>query len=97
MNKIERPQADTIDLMRELGASGKSAAKRLARATRDEKDTALRAAAASLREQTEAIIEANAIDIAAAREAIRGAYAPYLTDDGVIMDSEAWIVSADKG
>ena len=36
-------------------------------------------------------------DIAAAREAIRGAYAPYLTDDGVIMDSEAWIVSADKG
>ena len=73
MNKIERPQADTVDLMRELGLAGKSAAKRLARATRDEKDTALRAAAASLRERTEAIIEANAIDIAAARDAERPA------------------------
>ncbi len=73
MNKIERPQADTVDLMRELGLAGKSAAERLARATRDEKDTALRAAAASLRARTEAIIEANGIDIAAARDAERPA------------------------
>ena len=71
MNKIERAEADTAALMRELGLAATGAAKRLARATRDEKDTALRAAAASLRARADAIIEANGIDVAAAREAGR--------------------------
>jgi ubiquinone/menaquinone biosynthesis C-methylase UbiE len=33
---------------------------------------------------------------AKAREAVREAYQPYITDDGVIMKTSAWIVTADK-
>jgi glutamate-5-semialdehyde dehydrogenase len=73
MNKIERVEADTAELMRGLGRSAKSAAKRLARATREEKDAALRGTAASLRAQTNAIVEANGIDVAAAEAAGRPA------------------------
>lgn len=73
MNTIERVEADTVDLMRGLGRSATLAAKRLARATREEKDTALLGAAASLRAQTDAIVEANAIDVAAAEAAGRPA------------------------
>ena len=34
---------------------------------------------------------------AKAREAVREAYGPYLTDEGVVMAAAAWIVTADKG
>jgi ubiquinone/menaquinone biosynthesis C-methylase UbiE len=34
--------------------------------------------------------------MAMARNAVRDAYAPYLTPDGVIMEAAAWIVTADK-
>jgi len=73
MNKIERVEADTSQLMRALGQAATKAAVRLARATTDEKDTALRQASASLRAEADAIIEANARDIAAAQEADRPA------------------------
>ena len=73
MNKIERAEADTADLMRALGQAATGAAKRLARATSEEKNTALRAAAASLRVNGAAIVEANEIDVAAAMQAERPA------------------------
>ncbi|MGI9479646.1 MAG: glutamate-5-semialdehyde dehydrogenase [Hyphomicrobiaceae bacterium] len=73
MNKIERLEADTARLMRELGHAASSAAARLARATTDEKNSALRHAAASLRSEINAIVEANTQDIEAAREAGRPA------------------------
>ena len=73
MNKIERLEADTARLMRGLGLAASSAAARLARATSDEKNSALQHAAASLRSETDAIVEANAQDIEAAREAGRPA------------------------
>jgi len=34
---------------------------------------------------------------ALARQAISDAYAPYLTDEGVVMKAGAWVVTADKG
>lgn len=71
MNKIERVEADAADLMRELGQAASQAASRLARATTEEKDTALLHAAARLRADAEAIIEANSRDIAAAKQAGR--------------------------
>ncbi|MFY0610757.1 MAG: glutamate-5-semialdehyde dehydrogenase [Hyphomicrobiaceae bacterium] len=71
MNKIERVEADAADLMRKLGQAASQAASRLARATTEEKDTALRHAAARLRGDADAIIEANSRDIAAAKQAGR--------------------------
>lgn len=71
MNKIDRAEADTADLMHGIGVRAKAAARMLARAPRADKDAALIAAAAALRAETSAIIEANAIDLAAARAADR--------------------------
>lgn len=71
MNKIDQVEADTAELMRNLGAAATDAARRLARATREEKDTALTGAAASLRARTAQIVEANAHDVAAAEKAGR--------------------------
>ncbi len=40
--------------------------------------------------------EMNAKTKAMARDAVREAYQPYLTDKGVVMEAAAWIVTADK-
>lgn len=64
-------QAKTGDIdaiMLEIGKRARAAAAVLAQASSAQKDTALRAAAAALREDTPEILAANARDIAAARE-----------------------------
>ncbi|MEM8972350.1 MAG: glutamate-5-semialdehyde dehydrogenase [Pseudomonadota bacterium] len=71
MNKVEKLSADSKDVMAELGRQAKQAASVLAIASREEKDAALTAAADVLRKSTASIEEANALDLAAAREAGR--------------------------
>ncbi|MEM6498007.1 MAG: glutamate-5-semialdehyde dehydrogenase [Pseudomonadota bacterium] len=71
MNKVEKLSADTKDVMAELGRQAKQAASVLAIASREEKDAALTAAADALRQSTASIVEANELDLAAAREAGR--------------------------
>ena len=71
MNKVEKLSADTTDVMAQLGRQAKEAASILAIASREEKDAALTAAADALRQSTASIVEANALDLAAAREAGR--------------------------
>lgn len=68
MNKVEKLSADTKDVMAELGRQAKQAASVLAIASREEKDAALIAAADALRHSTASIVEANALDLGAARE-----------------------------
>ena len=71
MNKVEKLSADTKDVMAELGRQAKQAASVLAIASCEEKDAALIAAADALRHSTASIVEANALDLGAAREAGR--------------------------
>ena len=73
MNKIERVTAGTVELMAEIGAAAREAARQLAQAGRAQKDEALTKAAEALEASTPEIIEANAKDLAAAREAGRPA------------------------
>jgi glutamate-5-semialdehyde dehydrogenase len=73
MNKPERIEGDTASMMREIGQRARAAAGILALASRDEKDTALRAAAAALRANCNAILDANATDLDTARKAGRPA------------------------
>lgn len=73
MNQIERAQPDTVELMAVIGRDAKRAAARLARASREEKDAALREAARQLRLHTSDILAANELDLAAARDASRPA------------------------
>ncbi len=90
MNKLDRVEADTDELMAGLGHAARAAARRLARATREEKDEALRAAADALRASARAIIEANAIDVAAAGEAGRpGSFIDRLTLNADRVESMA--------
>lgn len=68
MNRSERiDDASLIAIMRELGAHAKAAARELALASTDAKNTALTAAAAALRAATPAILAANAKDLDAAK------------------------------
>ena len=71
MNRVEKLSADTKDVMAELGRQAKQAASVLAIASREEKDAALIAAADALRHSTASIVEANALDLGAAREVCR--------------------------
>ena len=77
MNKPERigddmtAEEDTAAVMLNLGRKARTAAAVLALASREEKDAALRAAAAALRSASEVVIAANALDLAAAKEAGR--------------------------
>lgn len=71
MNKVEKLSVDTKDVMAELGRQAKQAASILAIASREEKDAALIAAADALHHSTASIVEANALDLGAAREAGR--------------------------
>ncbi len=78
MNKPERVEAgsgepDTAAVMLDLGRRARAAAAALSTATRDEKDKALRAGAEALRQSSINILDANALDVAAAREAGRPA------------------------
>ena len=73
MNKIERVTTGTVELMAEIGAAAREAARQLAQAGRAEKDEALTKAAEALEASTPEILEANAKDLEAAREAGRPA------------------------
>ncbi len=73
MNKPERIAEDTANIMLGIGAAARDAARTLAIAPTEQKNAALRAAAAALRTNTTAILTANALDIAAAKAAGRPA------------------------
>lgn len=64
----EAPAAATQTAMRDLGQRAKAAARRIATATREEKDKALRAAADHLRQNSQQIMAANARDLEAAKK-----------------------------
>ena len=57
---------DIHDLMLEIGVAAKTAAQALARATTDDKNQALRAAAQNLRDARQTVLDANARDVAEA-------------------------------
>jgi len=73
MNKPERIENHTAELMRGIGQAAKAASRRLAIATPEEKNAALIAAAKALRAATPKILAANAQDIDAAKAAGRPA------------------------
>lgn len=73
MNKPERIENETAALMRDIGDAARAASRRLAVATADEKNAALKAAAAALRAAVPEILAANAKDIEAAKAAGRPA------------------------
>jgi glutamate-5-semialdehyde dehydrogenase len=73
MNKPERIENQTAELMRGIGQAAKAASRRLAIATPEEKNAALIAAAKALRAATPKILAANAQDIEAAKAAGRPA------------------------
>lgn len=73
MNKLVTADADTICLMAGMGRDAKQAARLLAQASREDKDAALKAAAASLRAHVADILLANEIDLAAAHAVDRPA------------------------
>ena len=73
MNRPERIENETAELMRGIGEAAKAASRRLAIASADEKNAALLAAAKSLRAATPQILAANAKDVEAAKAAGRPA------------------------
>ncbi|WP_045837384.1 glutamate-5-semialdehyde dehydrogenase [Hyphomicrobium sp. 99] len=73
MNRPERIENDTAALMRGIGEAAKAASRRLAIATPEEKNNALKAAAKALRDATPKILEANVKDVEAAKAAGRPA------------------------
>ena len=68
--------ADLVSLMQTLGAQAKSASARMAKASAAEKNSALQSLAALLRAQVEPLLQANAKDLARAKDA--GLDAPLL-------------------
>ncbi|MET0431000.1 MAG: glutamate-5-semialdehyde dehydrogenase [Hyphomicrobium sp.] len=73
MNRPERIENETAAMMRGIGDAAKAASRRLAIATPEEKNTALKAAAKALHAATPKLLEANAKDIEAAKAAGRPA------------------------
>ena len=70
MNRPERIEANDIEqLMLDIGARARAAASELALASSDQKNAALVAMAAELRKSQAAILDANALDVAAVRAA----------------------------
>ncbi len=92
MNRPERIENDTAVLMRGIGEAAKAASHRLAIATPEEKNAALRAAAKALRAATPKILEANAKDVEAAKAAGR----PAAFVDRLLLDDKR-IASVAKG
>jgi glutamate-5-semialdehyde dehydrogenase len=84
MNRPERIENDTAELMRGIGEAAKVASRRLAVATADEKNAALRAAAKALCTATPDILAANAKDVAAAKAAGR----PNAFVDRLLLDEK---------
>jgi glutamate-5-semialdehyde dehydrogenase len=84
MNRPERVENDTAELMRGIGEAAKSASRRLGIATSEEKNAALLAAAKALREATPKILAANAKDIEAAKAAGR----PSAFVDRLLLDEK---------
>jgi len=95
MNKperIDKKTASTAELMHAMGKSARAAARELALASTEAKNTGLRAAAQALRTSTADILAANAKDLAAAREAGR----PAAFIDRLMLD-EARVAVMAKG
>jgi len=69
MTALERKASDLERAMREIGAAARAAARQLAYIDASHKTAALLAAAAALRAERQALLEANARDLAAAEEA----------------------------
>jgi glutamate-5-semialdehyde dehydrogenase len=92
MNRPERIENETAALMRGIGEAAKAASRRLAIATPEEKNTALKAAAKALRIATLRILEANAKDVEAAKAAGR----PAAFVDRLLLD-EKRIAGVAKG
>lgn len=94
MNKPERidKTASTEELMHAIGARARAAAHVLALAPTEVKNTALRAAAESLRAATPEILAANAKDVAAAQKAER----PLAFVDRLLLD-EVRVAAIAKG
>ncbi len=68
MSAASETTGDIVATMQRLGRQARMAAGVLARATADEKDAALRAAAAELERRRDEILEANALDMEAGRQ-----------------------------
>ncbi len=92
MNRPEKIDGSTAELMRAIGTRARAAARELALASAESKNAALRAAAAALRRDTPAILAANAKDIAAAKQA--GRPAAYI--DRLLLD-EGRVAAIAKG
>ncbi|HMN39030.1 MAG TPA: glutamate-5-semialdehyde dehydrogenase [Hyphomicrobium sp.] len=73
MNKREDIEGETTQLMAEIGERAREAARGLAVASSEQKNAALKAAAAAIRAQAHAILDANAKDIAAMKSGDRPA------------------------
>ncbi len=80
----DRYGADIAAVMSELGRSARSAATVLAATSGEQRNAALQAAAAALREQAQKIVDANALDMSAAKE--RGLSAAML--DRLMLDED---------
>ncbi len=73
MSTIERISEDTAALLQEIGSNARAAARTLATASTEHKNSALKYAANALRESAPIIMEANARDVAAAEAGNRPA------------------------
>lgn len=73
MNKREDIEGEMTQLMAEIGERAREAARGLAVASSEQKNAALKAAAAAIRAQAHAILDANAKDIAAMKSGDRPA------------------------
>ena len=69
MTNLSVPHLDLAAYMREVGERARAAARLLARASTKAKDAALEAAAAAIARDAEALLDANAADVDAARSA----------------------------
>ena len=69
MTNLSVPHLDLAAYMREVGERARAAARLLARAPTKAKDAALEAAAAAIARDGEALLDANAADVAASRSA----------------------------
>ena len=73
MNKREDIEGETARVMAGIGASARTAARELAVASAEQKNAALKAAAAAIRSSAQAILDANAKDVAAMKSGDRPA------------------------
>jgi glutamate-5-semialdehyde dehydrogenase len=89
-NPIEPSHAATEALMAELGRQARASARIVARAPNDAKNKALRSAAAEIRRDAQAILAANALDVADAKaRGTAAAFLDRLTLDGSRVEAMA--------